>query len=149
VSSSKSRAGSKQRSIEETKRRRELQRAFNAEHGVTPRSVVKSTEQVRFTTRVADARTERDERGRRVAERVASYASEMDDEALIALVEQQMREAAANLDFEAAAALRDQLFELKARGGAGGKGDGRAGGSGGGSGGAKRGEGLSRIRAPR
>ena len=141
--------GSMQRSIEETKRRRELQRAFNAEHGVTPRSVVKSTEQVRFTTRVADARTERDERGRRVAERVASYASEMDNEALIALVEQQMREAAANLDFEAAAALRDQLFELKARGGAGGKGDGRAGGSGGGSGGAKRGEGLSRIRAPR
>ncbi len=108
--------GSMQRCLEETKRRRELQVAFNTAHDITPRSVVKSTEQVRFSTRVADARGDREERGRKVAEEVATYAKEMDTAALIELLESQMKEAAANLDFEAAAALRDQLFEIRASG---------------------------------
>ena len=115
--------GSMQRCIDETNRRRELQVRYNAEHGITPRTVVKSADQVRFITRVADARTEREERddGKRVAEPASTaYAAELDLEATIAQVEKDMREAAANLDFEAAARLRDQLFELKARLGGGG-----------------------------
>jgi excinuclease ABC subunit B len=108
--------GSMQRCLEETNRRRELQIAYNRDHGITPRSVAKSVEQVRFTTRVADARTtDRDERGRRVAEPAVTYASEMDAEALIEALEKEMKEAAANLDFEAAARFRDQLFELRAK----------------------------------
>jgi excinuclease ABC subunit B len=108
--------GSMQRCIEETSRRRELQVAFNREHDITPRTVLKSVDQVRFSTRVADARTtDRDDRGRRVAEPAATYASEMDAAALIAVLEKEMKEAAANLDFEAAARLRDQLFELRAK----------------------------------
>jgi len=106
--------GSMQRCIDETRRRREIQVAHNQEHGVTPRSVVKSTEQVRFSTRVADARGER-ETQRRVAERVATYEKEMDTVALVTMLEQQMKEAAGALDFEAAAALRDQIFELRAK----------------------------------
>src|SRR5690348_718867 len=106
--------GSMQRCIAETARRREIQVAHNQEHGVTPRSVVKSTEQVRFSTRVADARGER-ETQRRVAERVATYETEMDTVALVTMLEQQMKEAAGALDFEAAAALRDQIFELRAK----------------------------------
>ena len=124
--------GSMQRCMEETRRRREAQLAHNEKHGITPTTVVKSTSEVRFSTRVADARGEREE-PRKVAERVATYASEMDTEALVALLEQQMKEAAANLDFEAAAALRDQLFEVRARE----------------NGGAKRSSGLARIRAVR
>jgi excinuclease ABC subunit B len=130
--------GSMARCIEETKRRREIQRAYNIEHDITPTTVVKSTEQVRFITRVADARRERDDKGRQVAEQVATYASEMDTATLIELLESQMKEAAANLDFESAAALRDQLLEVKAKG----SGSAAALGS-------KRREGLSRIRAPR
>ena len=108
--------GSMERCIEETKRRRELQVAFNREHGITPRSVAKSVDQVRFITRVADARTtDRDGRMRRVAEPAATYASEMDTAALIELLEKEMKEAAANLDFEAAARFRDQLFEIRAK----------------------------------
>jgi excinuclease ABC subunit B len=80
--------------------------------------VVKSTEQVRFITRVADARTA-DPRARKVAEPVATFASEMDAVALLELLEQQMKQAAAELDFEAAATLRDQIFELRARTGRG------------------------------
>ncbi|HJR42096.1 MAG TPA: excinuclease ABC subunit UvrB [Gemmatimonadaceae bacterium] len=110
--------GSMQRALDETNRRREIQLAHNLEHGITPRSVVKSTEQVRFITRVADARTA-DPRARKVAEPVATFASEMDAVALLELLEQQMKQAAAELDFEAAATLRDQIFELRARTGRG------------------------------
>ena len=111
--------GSMQRCIDETARRRELQRAHNEEHGITPVSVSKSIDQVRFITRVADARTEREEeRGpkrRKVAEAEAPGYEMVDPETLVAMLEQQMREAATALDFEAAARLRDQLFEVKAR----------------------------------
>jgi excinuclease ABC subunit B len=112
--------GSMQRCIEETARRREIQRAYNQEHGITPKSVIKSVDQVRFITRVADARVSSEEREqektRRVAESAARYGNK-DLPALIAELEGQMREAAAALDFEAAARLRDELFELKAKAG--------------------------------
>jgi len=112
--------GSMERCISETSRRREIQTAYNLEHGITPVSVVKSTDQVRFITRVADARTEREaresEKGRRVAETTSSYSAR-DLPALIAQLEGQMRDAATALDFEMAARLRDQLFELKAKSG--------------------------------
>jgi excinuclease ABC subunit B len=112
--------GSMQRCIEETNRRREIQTAYNVEHGITPISVKKSVEQVRFTTRVADSRTERDEREKEKLRRVAESGSHYGADnlpALIADLEAQMREAAANLDFETAARLRDELFEVKAKAG--------------------------------
>ncbi|HUO51076.1 MAG TPA: excinuclease ABC subunit UvrB [Gemmatimonadaceae bacterium] len=105
--------GSMQRCLDETTRRREIQRQYNEAHGIVPTTVVKSTEEVRFSTRVADARTEQPEK--KVAEPGATYASEMDDAALLEILEAQMREAATALDFELAATLRDQVFELKAR----------------------------------
>jgi excinuclease ABC subunit B len=112
--------GSMQRCIDETNRRRIIQTAYNVEHGITPISVKKSVDQVRFTTRVADSRTERDEREkeklRRVSESAAHYGAE-NLPALIAELEAQMREAATNLDFETAARLRDELFEVKAKAG--------------------------------
>jgi len=110
--------GSMARAMDETKRRRETQRAYNLEHGITPVSVVKSTEQVRFITRVADAREMRearaDDRSRRVAEASPSYGDK-DPAILIADLEKEMKEAALALDFESAARLRDQLFEIKAK----------------------------------
>jgi len=112
--------GSMQRCIDETDRRRVIQTAYNVEHGITPVSVKKSVDQVRFTTRVADSRVERDEREkeklRRVSESAAHYGAE-NLPALIADLEAQMREAATNLDFETAARLRDELFEVRAKSG--------------------------------
>jgi excinuclease ABC subunit B len=111
--------GSMQRCIDETDRRRTIQTAYNEEHGIVPTSVLKSVDQVRFITRVADARTEREEerpkRGKKVSEPASSAYEMVEPETLVKMLEAQMREAATSLDFEAAARLRDQLFEVKAR----------------------------------
>jgi excinuclease ABC subunit B len=112
--------GSMQRCIDETNRRRVIQTAYNVEHGITPVSVKKSVDQVRFTTRVADSRLERDEREKEKVRRVAESGSRYGVDnlpALIADLEAQMREAATNLDFESAARIRDELFEVKAKAG--------------------------------
>jgi excinuclease ABC subunit B len=112
--------GSMQRCIDETSRRRVIQTAYNVEHGITPVSVKKSVDQVRFTTRVADSRVERDERDKEKVRRVAESGSHYGADnlpALIADLEAQMREAATNLDFESAARIRDELFEVKAKAG--------------------------------
>src|SRR5687768_9879394 len=96
--------GSMERCIEETTRRRQIQVAYNAEHGITPRSISKSADQVRFITRVADARTADAgrERTAKVAEPTGGYDI-VDVAAMIRLLEEQMREAAKALDFETAA----------------------------------------------
>src|SRR3989440_5605518 len=101
--------GSMERALNEMNRRRVTQLAYNVEHGITPRSIVKSVGDIRFVTRVADARIAKPAAG---AIRRPADASERD--ALIRLLEQQMQAAAEELDFELAAVLRDQLLELKA-----------------------------------
>jgi excinuclease ABC subunit B len=115
--------GSMQRAMDETNRRRTLQREYNVAHGITPRSVVKSVEEVRFITRVADARDEREaregdrdsrRREKKVAEAAAQYGTK-DLPGLIVRLEEEMRQAAKNLDFESAARLRDELFDIRAK----------------------------------
>jgi len=100
--------GSMQRALDEMDRRREIQEAYNREHGITPVSIRKSVDQVRLVTRVADARESVE------APAPEEPAAPADRETLIAALEEQMRAAAADLDFELAAQLRDQLFELRA-----------------------------------
>ena len=77
---------------------------------------MKSVDQVRFITRVADARA--DARGGAAARRRRrTVAAAGDRAALIARLEEEMQEAAAALDFETAARLRDELFEIRAASG--------------------------------
>jgi excinuclease ABC subunit B len=108
--------GSMQRAIAEMDRRRERQREYNLAHDITPMSIVKSLDEVRLSTHVADQRSERPDR-RRKPDAVAATVDLKDPAqraAAMAALEQQMREAAANLEFEVAALLRDQLNELRA-----------------------------------
>ncbi|MDX2122255.1 MAG: excinuclease ABC subunit UvrB [Gemmatimonadota bacterium] len=106
--------GSMERALAEMGRRRERQLAYNREHGITPRSIIKSMEQVRLTTRVADARTEKPEKpsGERLV--ALDFRDPAKRAQTIAALERQMKEAAANLEFEVAAMLRDQVNELRA-----------------------------------
>jgi len=101
---------SMRRCLDETNRRREIQIAHNQEHGITPETIRKSVEEIEFSTRVADARAA----PARVAEGPTTYADELNREEYVKILEQEMAEAAEALDFERAALLRDQLFELKA-----------------------------------
>ncbi len=109
--------GSMKRAMDETGRRRAIQEAYNLEHGITPRGVEKSIQDIRFVTRVADAREQPGhEIGAAGGEEQASAMHGRSAEELRSLVvelESLMHAAAEALDFEAAARLRDQLFEVR------------------------------------
>jgi excinuclease ABC subunit B len=94
------------RTMEETKRRREKQMAYNVAHGITPRSVKRAAQS---SLRVYDG-TGRGEDEPAVAEAVDDVA------AVIAELEEEMQEAANRLEFERAALLRDQIATLKSGG---------------------------------
>ncbi|HET8654860.1 MAG TPA: excinuclease ABC subunit UvrB, partial [Longimicrobiaceae bacterium] len=107
--------GSMQRMMEETERRRAIQMEYNREHGVIPQTIIKSVSEIELSTRVADARTPKELA--KVAEGRAAYGPERagkDPEELLKELEREMRDAAAKLDFERAALLRDELLELRA-----------------------------------
>ena len=94
---------SMQRAIDETNRRRELQMAYNAEHGIVPQTIVKQLDNMlRVPEEVETA----------VAETTPIYDT---DDILVQLdlLEDQMKTAAANLEFEKAARLRDQMISLR------------------------------------
>ncbi len=105
--------GSMRRALDEMDRRRERQRAHNLEHGIIPMSIVKSLDEVRLSTKVADSRTERPD-ARKAPKAAPDLRDPAQRAAAMAALEKQMREAAANLEFEVAAMLRDQLNELRA-----------------------------------
>lgn len=101
--------------MEETSRRREIQRRYNEEHGIIPQTIIKSISEIELATRVADSKTTRELA--KVAEKRRAYGDANEGrspEEVMAQLEQEMREAAAQLDFERAALLRDQLLEVKA-----------------------------------
>ena len=141
--------------LAEMDRRRAVQRRYNREHGITPRSIVKSVDEIRFTTRVADAREDPVPRAEALslAGVAAGDWSALDAagrEALVRKLEQEMRRAADDLDFELAAQIRDQILDLKTsartagrQGGSGSRPDSRE------NGGADQGEGQDEARRGR
>jgi excinuclease ABC subunit B len=95
--------------IAETDRRRRVQEAYNVEHGITPTSIVKDIEQVLSSV------YERDYLAAPSPEPAPGFRTQAELDAHLAALERQMREAAGNLDFEGAAALRDRAKALKRR----------------------------------
>lgn len=98
------------KAIEETKRRREIQQAYNEKHGVTPKTIQKDIRDVIRATHAAEE-----------AESYETAASKkklapQERNRLIASLENEMKAAAKALDFELAAQLRDALLELKSEG---------------------------------
>jgi excinuclease ABC subunit B len=106
---------SMQAAIDETDRRRARQVEYNAEHGITPKSVAKAVVDL-FEGARPDPETVRGRgKGRKVAETAADYAALSPSQfaAKIKALEQQMYQHARDLEFEEAAAVRDQLRKLK------------------------------------
>ena len=92
--------------IEETNRRREIQKAYNKEHGITPTTIKKA---VRDLIAVSKAVAETEVELKKDPESM----SKKELKNLISQLEKQMRQAAADLNFEQAAELRDKMIELK------------------------------------
>ncbi|MGI6020550.1 MAG: excinuclease ABC subunit UvrB [Lachnospiraceae bacterium] len=92
--------------MEETERRRAIQEQYNKEHGITPTTIKKSVRDLISISKEV-AKTEA------VLEKDPESMSKKELEILIAKIEKKMRMAAAELDFESAAMLRDQMKELK------------------------------------
>ncbi|HYE53305.1 MAG TPA: helicase-related protein, partial [Chitinophagaceae bacterium] len=113
---------SMQKTIDETNRRREKQVAYNIEHGITPRTVIKSKEQVFAQTSVLDIRgydpaspyaTDPDGLVTVAADEQETYKTIPQLEKAINATKKQMEKAARDLDFMEAARLRDEMFALQ------------------------------------
>jgi excinuclease ABC subunit B len=94
--------------ISETDRRRAIQHAYNVEHGITPASIVKGIDEVLSSIYERDYVTVPAEDGE-------LFRTHADLEAHIGVLSTQMKAAAANLEFEKAAALRDRIKQLRSR----------------------------------
>ncbi len=111
--------GSMRMAIDETDRRRAIQLEYNTEHGITPKTVLKSREAIMQQTTVADSRREAKpyyveaDTQTLAADPVVSYMTREDLEKLIGQTQKSMEKAAKDLDFMQAARLRDELADLK------------------------------------
>jgi excinuclease ABC subunit B len=103
--------GSMARAIEETNRRREKQIEYNIEHGITPRSIVKSVEEVMLSTSVADAKRTREREEELAAEPYVPGGR--DDPELLRRLEGEMWKEAEAMHFEKAASIRDRIEEIR------------------------------------
>ena len=97
---------SMQMAIDETMRRREIQMAYNQEHGITPQTIQKAVRDLISISQKVDT-------GEMLMEKDVESMSREELEKMVGKVTKQMKKAAAELNFEAAAELRDQLIELK------------------------------------
>jgi len=107
---------SMKKTIDETNRRRNIQQAYNEEHGITPETIYKSREEIMQSTSIADMRKKdkfEDASFTKVAEPIIKYMSNSQRQDLIEEMTDEMKTAAKDLEFEKAAFLRDEIEKLQ------------------------------------
>ncbi len=102
---------SMKRAIDETNRRRTIQEAYNQEHNISPVGITKAVHDI--TERLTNVSKE-DKKAPKNARELAASMEQRELERMIKEMENQMKAAAKELEFERAAMLRDQVYELKA-----------------------------------
>ncbi len=102
---------SMQRAIDETNRRREVQRAYNEEHGITPQSILSKLD----NSLAAILKAEYGDPLEEAAEGMPEFVSQADLDKYLEGMEAQMREAAKKFEFEKAAKLRDTIRDLRSK----------------------------------
>jgi excinuclease ABC subunit B len=102
---------SMRRAIDETDRRREIQRTYNEEHGITPQSILSKLE----NSLAAILKAEYGDPLQEAAEDIPEFASQTELDQYLEGMEAQMRDAAKKFEFEKAAKLRDTLKDLRAK----------------------------------
>ncbi|HUH39190.1 MAG TPA: helicase-related protein, partial [Spongiibacteraceae bacterium] len=107
--------GSMRRAIDETDRRRNKQLAFNAEHGIVPKGVIKSVADIMEGARAPGGKGRQRGRESKLAEPTATYQQISPQQAAVEIkrLEKQMLDHAKNLEFEEAARLRDVIHALR------------------------------------
>jgi excinuclease ABC subunit B len=104
------------KTINETNRRRKLQLEYNKKHNITPKTIFKSREDILSSTSIAELRKKEPEKEAafsKVAEPILKYMSNEQKLDLISQLEEEMINAAKDLEFERAASLRDEIEKLK------------------------------------
>ncbi len=103
------------KTIDETNRRREKQIAYNEEHGITPQTIMKTVEQIMQSTAIAEGYEKKAEAAdeKPGKEEFQEYLELDSVNKVLELLKKEMNKAAANLDFERAAELRDMIWELQ------------------------------------
>lgn len=104
-----------QHTINETNRRRAKQLAYNEEHGITPKTIMKTIEQIMQSTAIAEGYEKKEEETQNKAPKddFQDYLDLDSVNKVIDLLKREMQKAAANLDFERAAELRDRIWEMQ------------------------------------
>lgn len=100
------------RAMDETARRRQIQMAYNEEHGIVPKTIIKKIRDLISVTQPTDGET--DSKSASLTEVEFKDMKKADQQLILASLEDQMKNAAKRLDFEEAATLRDTIIELKA-----------------------------------
>ena len=107
---------SMRKTIAETNRRRILQTEYNKLHGIEPKTIYKSMEEIMSSTSIADVRRKEEKESfsfSKVAEPVLKYMDNDQKRDLIEQLTDEMHQAAKDLEFERAANLRDEINKLK------------------------------------
>jgi len=106
--------------MDETGRRRKIQDDYNVEHNIKPKSIFKTTDEIRASTAIADVRADSEVRMKKlqqasVGEKPEKYLTDQQRSELIDRLTKEMYESAKKLDFEKAAELRDEIHRLSAK----------------------------------